>query len=121
MGIPVLLALGDKELQVGWINAEEISFYAAVISIGFLVSVAVSYSSDNVKSFRISLCSGMVTGFFAFMVVGFITGRDADGISGHIFYLALAALIGMSGKYQTAIIETKLKQLGLINDNQEKN
>lgn len=58
----------------------------------------------------------MVTGFFAFMVVGFATGRDPDGISGHVFYLALAALIGLSGKYQTIILEKRLKQLGLMDD-----
>jgi len=104
---------------VDWINAEQVSFYTAVVIIAFLVSLAVSYSRDTIKSFRISLCSSVVTGFFAFVIVGISTGRNTDGISGHVFYLAISALIGMSGKYQTRMIERILKQSGFIDNEDE--
>lgn len=101
---------------MGWINAETASFYSAVVIIGFLVSLAASYSKPGVQSFRVSVCSSVVTGFFAFIVVGLLSGRDTDGLSGHIYYLAIAATIGMTGKYQTKILENRLKHLGLLTD-----
>lgn len=97
-----------------WLDVNEASFYAASWSLGFLVALFRTLADSADISLRIALASSGVVGFLAFSAVGLLVGGAHDGaVSGHWYYLALSALIGLAGPYQQRIVRRLLQQAGI--------
>lgn len=86
-----------------WLNADEAIFYATVWGIGFLAAVFASLDTAADQSFRKCFTLGGMSGFLAFASVALFVGRISEPLSGHWYYLGLAALIGLSAKQQEKI------------------
>lgn len=93
-----------------WLNADEAVFYGCVWCIGFLAAIFVALDSTGIESLRKCLVVGGVSGFLAFSSVALFVGRIDEPLSGHWYYLGLAALIGLSARQQE-IIKTRLIEL----------
>lgn len=88
---------------MGWINGEEAAFYAAVWSVGFLSSVFVFLGEPTGKHRSLCIYRGGIAGFLAFATVAIFVGRVSEPISGHWYYLGIAALIGLSSRQSEAL------------------
>lgn len=88
---------------MGWINGEEAAFYAAVWSVAFLASVFVFLGEPSAKYRGLCVYRGGISGFLAFATVAVFVGRVSEPISGHWYYLGIAALVGLSSKQSETI------------------
>lgn len=89
----------------------ETLYYAAVFVVAFLSSVSQALRGTDPLSCRNAVNIGLVSGFLAFTVVSFVDGDRADRAGNEFFYLGLASLIGLGGKYHAKIIGALIKLL----------
>jgi hypothetical protein len=104
------VSLRENEKQVAWLNADEAIFYGCVWCVGFLAALFVALDSPNIESVRKCCTVGGVSGFLAFSSVALFVGRITEPVTGHWYYLGLAALIGLSARQQEQI-KSKLIEL----------
>lgn len=86
-----------------WLNVDEAVFYGLCWCIGFLSAVFVSLDGSANQPLRKCFTVGGISGFLSFSVVSICVGRITEPLSGHWYYLGLAALIGLSAKHGDAI------------------
>lgn len=86
-----------------WFNVDEAVFYAAVWSVAFISSIFVTLGDADIESTRKCFSVGGISGFLAFSTTAVLCGRVTDPLSGHWYYLGVAALIGLSANQQEQI------------------
>ena len=97
-----------------WISINEIAFYATAWSTAFLSCLFRTLADDIYVSLRRCFFLSGVSGWLGFVVVGILCGRgDPSSINGHVYYLAVAALVGLAAKQQDAIVSYLLKRINI--------
>lgn len=114
-----------------WFNANDASFFGVIWSVGFASSLFVTLDSNTIKSVNKCFVLGGLSGFFALAVVGIWLGRSNEPISGHWYYICVAAGIGLCSRLQIAFLKylelnqkvlfgVLLKKVGLSIDEDKK-
>lgn len=98
----------DYQQSVSPFQTVEVVFYASVFLMAWLAAVSQTLRGDHFVSCRHSLNLGMVSGFLAFTVVSFVDGIISDRVDDPFIYLGVAALIGLSVRYQDRLIRSVL-------------
>ena len=78
----------------------EAIFYAAVWCVGACTGMARAGRDRDFRDCRNLISIGVVSGFFAFAVVGIMYRWFGDPGTDEFFFLALSALLGLLGKEQ---------------------
>jgi hypothetical protein len=90
----------------------EVLYYVAVFVVAFLAGISQTLRDNTWGSFWNGLSVGLCSGFLAFAIVSFLD-RPPGSRAGHEFYyLGIAALVGLSGKFQDRIIQALWSKLG---------
>ena len=102
-----------------WLDWDSASFYL----VSFVISAAAAgcfaaLSNDGNKSWRVRVASMGISGFLGFVVIGLLLGRGGT-ITGHWYWFAISALIGLAGSHQEQLIEMLLKKFGLTSDDKK--
>jgi hypothetical protein len=92
-------------------EVREVIYYAVVYSIGFLSGVSQTVRDRGADDCRNSITVGFVSGFLAFSIVTFIDGPIDDASGDVFYYFGIAALVGLSAKYQDIIIQNIWREL----------
>lgn len=96
----------------------ELVFYASAWAVGFASGTARLLRDDRDYNVRYILAVGCCSAFFASGVVAVLARYDSGSSRYALFYLGLAALIGLLGKEQDLflrmIIERVLKMFGFV-------
>lgn len=91
-------SLGSKAHAVGWITFEQATFYGAVWGVAFVASIFVHLGNTHPKPIRNCFWASGVAGFLAFATVALFLGNASEPVTGHLYYLGLSALVGLSSK-----------------------
>lgn len=87
----------------------EVVYYVVVYMVGFFSGVFQTLRNRDYVNVGHAVNIGMVSGFLAFAIVSFIDGHSSDRAGNEFFYLGIAALVGLSVRYQDQLIRSGWK------------
>ena len=79
-------------------------YYAAVFIVGTLAGISRCVRDGHYQSISNVVAVGSVAGFLAFGIVGILCGDVSSPDFNSSYYLGVAAIVGLAGKEQTALI-----------------
>lgn len=91
-------------------DVKETVYYAAVFAVAFLAGVAQTLRGRDYVGCRDAFNIGLCAGFLAFAIVAFVDGNSVDRDGHEFFYLGVAALVGLSVKYQDQLVRSVWKR-----------
>lgn len=83
----------------------EVIYFSIVWLVSALAGVSRCIYNGDYKSVGNCVAVACVSGFLGFAVVSFVVGDPGQPDFDPVFYVGLAAIIGLSGKNQTELIE----------------
>lgn len=101
----------------------ETVYYSAVFVVGFLSGISQTLRDRTALGVSHCINVGLCSGFLSFAIVAVADG-DNSARNGHeFFFLGVAAIVGLSGKYQERILRKVwshiAKVLGIPDDDRE--